>query len=59
MLLSTFEQKTAFSVIFNQKSAGNFPFLVSFLCILASLGAYLPPFNSLHHHPLPGHSPRE
>jgi hypothetical protein len=40
ILLSTFERKTAFSAIFKPKSAGNSPFLVSFLCILAGWGLF-------------------
>jgi hypothetical protein len=41
ILLGTVE-KTAFSVIFKQNIVGNRQFLALFLCISASVGAYLP-----------------
>jgi hypothetical protein len=45
-------------MIFKSISMGNRPFLAPFLCILAGVGAYLPPLTpSTTTHPLPGHSP--
>jgi hypothetical protein len=58
-LIKYFEQKMAFSAIFEPKRAGNRPFLVPFLCISAGRGGLFASFNSLHHHPLPRHFSRQ
>jgi hypothetical protein len=57
ILLSTFEHKTAFSVIYEPKSALNRQFF-DVLYILGGMGVYLTPLT-LPPVPLPGHSPHQ
>jgi hypothetical protein len=57
-LIKYFRVKNGVFGDFKSISAANRPFLAPFLDISGGMGNYLPP-NSLHHHPLPGHSPRQ
>jgi hypothetical protein len=57
-LLSTYEQKTAFLVIYRPKRAQNRPFL-PFLSISGGFEGLFGFCDPLHHHPWKGHSPRQ
>jgi hypothetical protein len=57
ILLSTFEQKTAFLVISKPKNAGNHPFFPSFLFISGGMGAYLTPLTPFTTIPCPAIPP--
>jgi hypothetical protein len=58
-LLSTFEQKTAFSAIYKPKGAQNRPFFSLFLYILGGFEGLFGFHDPFHHHPWTGRSPRQ
>ncbi len=59
ILLSTLEQKTAFSGIERPKRARNHPFFLPFLAISYGCEGLYDFYESVHHHPQAGHSPRQ
>ncbi len=58
ILLSNFEQKTAFLAIYKPKRERNRPFFAIFV-YSGSLEGLFDFYDPLHHHPQAGHSPRQ